>query len=336
MAQSSLVDSVFGFVPARVISATAELGLADLLAAGPRTSEELAAETGLHAPSLRRVLRLLTTVGVVAQVEPDRFELTELGGTLRSDVPESVRSFVTMLCDEWSWRSWGDLVPSLRTGEIAVDRVMGMPLFDYLGQHPEKAALFNKAMSDMTRTVAPAVVAGYDFSQFSTVVDVGGGNGTLLAQILEAAPGVQGVLFDLPAVLESAVPVLGAAGVTDRCRMVGGDFFVSVPEGGDAYVMKMIVHDWDDGKAVTILRNCRKAMTPEGRVLLVERVIPEMVRPQDTQTLIIDLFMLIALGGRERTEAEYRDLLAQADLELIRVIEGLTPVGDCIVEAVPA
>lgn len=336
MARTSLVDSVFGFVPARVVSMAAELGLADQLASGPRTSEELAAETGLHAPSLRRALRLLTVVGVVAQVEPDRFELTELGGTLRSDVPQSVRSFVTMLCDEWAWRSWGDLLPTLRTGEIAVDRVMGKPLFDYLADHPEKAALFNAAMSDFTRAVAPAVVAGYDFSPFTRLVDVGGGNGTLLAHVLDAVPELQGVLFDLASGLESAGSVLEGAGVADRCEIVAGDFFDSVPEGGDAYLMRMILHDWDDEKAVAILRNCRKAMAPHGKVLVSERIIPEMVRPEDTQTLIIDLFMLVALGGRERTEAEYGDLLAQADFEVTRVVQGLTPLGDAIIEASPA
>jgi orsellinic acid C2-O-methyltransferase len=335
VARSSLVELVFGFVPARVVSAAAELGLADLLADGPRTSEELAAEAGLHAPSVRRLLRLLAVLGVVAQTEADRFELTELGSTLRSDVPESVRSFLTMLCDDWSWQSWGDLVESLRTGEIAVDRVMGMPLFDYLGQHPEKGALFNKAMSDMTRTVAPGVVAGYDFSPFETVVDVGGGNGTLLARILEAAPATRGVLFDLPKVLDDAAPVLEAAGVADRCELVGGDFFESVPEGGDAYLMKMVLHDWDDEKAVTILRNCRKAVVPDGKVLVVERIVPEIVTPASIETLILDVFMLVALGGRERTAAEYGELLAQADLELTRVTEPLTPVGDCLIEAVP-
>jgi predicted O-methyltransferase YrrM len=336
MERSSLIDVVFGFMPARAVSAAAELGVADLLASGPQTSDELAEKAGAHAPSLRRLLRYLASLGVVAQIEPDRFELTELGATLRTDVPDSVRSFVAMACSDWSWKCWGELATSIRTGELGVHRALGMPLFDWLEQNPEEGTLFNEAMSDMTRTVAPAVVANYDFSQFRKVVDVGGGNGTLAAAILQAVPDLEAVVFDLPGAMESAVPVLEAAGVTDRCQTVGGDFFDSVPEGGDAYVMKMVLHDWDDEKAVAILRNCRKAMADGGKVLLVERVLPEMVTEKTAETLMIDLFMLIALGGRERTAAEFGQLLAQADLELTRVIEGVTPPGDAIIEAVPA
>lgn len=335
MAQSPLVNIALRYMQAQVLYVAAELKVADLLADGPRSSEELALDTGTHAESLLRLLRALVVLGVLAQTEPDRFELTDLGGQLRSDTPDSVRSFVTMVCEPESWQSWGDLLSCLRTGDTAFDRIFGMPFFEYLGHHPEKSATFNAAMSDITRGMAPEIIAGYDFSRFRTAVDVGGGDGTLLAQILRSEPELQGVLFDLPNGLESAAPVLEAAGVADRCQVVPGDFFVSVPDGADAYLVKAVLHDWDDERAVAILRNCRKAMATDGRVLIVERVIPEWITPEASEVVMVDLYMLVFPGGRERTEPEYRDLLAAAGFTLSAITDPLPPISARIIEGTP-
>lgn len=335
MAQSPLVRIALGYMPAQVLYAAAELRVADLLTEGPRSSDELAQETGMHAGSLLRLLRALVVLGVVAQTEPDRFELTELGGQLRSDTPDSVRSFVTMVCEPESWRSWGDLLSCLRTGDTAFDRIYGMPFFEYLGNHPDKATTFNAAMSDITRGMAPGIITGYDFSRFGTIVDVGGGEGTLISQILRAEPSLEGILFDLQSGLESATAILDATGVTDRCQIVPGDFFDSVPEGGDAYLVKAVLHDWDDEKAVAILRNCRNAMANDGRVLIIERVVPEWVTPAASEVVMVDLYMLVSPGGRERTEAEYRRLLAEAGFTLSAMTDPLPPIDACVIEGTP-
>jgi SAM-dependent methyltransferase len=336
MQGSPLVDIALGYMPAQALGAAARLGLADLLGSGPRSSGELAAETATHGPSLLRLLRVLVALGVVAQTEPDRFALTDVGTDLRSDVPGSVRSFVVMVCEPESWLPWGELGTSLRTGEPVLGDILGVPLFEHLARHPEKAALFNEAMSQITRRVAPGVVAGYDFGRFGTLVDVGGGDGTLLAQVLRSAPGLRGVLFDLPAGVAAAPPVLEAAGVGDRCRTVGGDFFASVPGGADAYLVKSVLHDWPDDRAVAILRNCREAMAPGGRVLVVDRMVPELVGPEDLEALVVDLYMLVSPGGRERTEQEYRVLCAAAGLEVTGIVGPLPPYRDHIVEAAAA
>lgn len=335
MARSSLVDMALGYMPAQVLYAAAELRLADLLAGGARTSQDLAGETGTHPLSLQRLLRALVALGLLAQTEADRYELTELGAQLRSDTPDSVRSFVTMVCEPETWRSWGELLSSLRTGDTAFDRLFGMGFFEYLGHHPHKAATFNAAMSDITRQMAPGILEAFDLSRYRTVVDVGGGDGTLLARILQAQPSLHGVLYDLPSGARSAHAVLEAAGVADRCRVVPGDFFDAVPEGGDAYLLKAILHDWNDERALTILRNCRKAMTAQGRLLIIERVISEPVPPEEVDLVMVDLYMLVVAGGRERSEAEYRELLASADFTLSSVTPPLPPIGVRILEGTP-
>jgi SAM-dependent methyltransferase len=326
-----------GPMTAQAVCAAADLGLADLLADGPRTGDELAAATDTHAPTLLRLLRSLVALGVLAQAGPDRFSITAVGSHLREGTPDSVHSFTLLMgVPEW-WQAWGDLAGSVRTGEPAFDRVAGMPVFDYLSKNPERGALFGRAMAELTRGMAPGIAAGYDFSSFGTIVDVGGGEGTLLAHILQTTPGLRAVLFDGPTGLEAAPGVLAAAGVADRCQIVAGDFFAAVPEGGDAYVVKAIIHDWDDDRAVTILRNCRRAMAPGGRVLIVEKVIPDRITPGDTELLMIDLIMLtLTSGGMERTESDYRDLLAAADLTLTTISEPVTPQADRILEAVAA
>jgi orsellinic acid C2-O-methyltransferase len=231
MAPSRLVDVAFGAMTAKVVYAAAELGVADLLAEGVRTSEELAERTGTHEPSLRRPLRALAGMGVLAQTGPERFELAQLGQQLRADAPGSVRELLRMRLGPEFWRSWDELVASLRAGEAGWERANGLPLYQFYERHPGRAATFNATMALQTRAVAPAIIAAYDFSRFATVVDVGGGDGTFLAELLRAHPDLHGVLFDLPAGLAGAAGTLAASGVADRCRVVAGDFFASVPEG---------------------------------------------------------------------------------------------------------
>ncbi|MFC5753725.1 methyltransferase [Actinomadura rugatobispora] len=336
MGRSPLLDLAYGFMPAQVLYAAAETGVADALAAGPRTGEDLAKETGTHAPSLRRLLRALASLGVVEQRDTDLFELTPLGAGLKSDDPGSVRGLVRLFCGPEVWNSWGDLVGTLRSGEPAWERVTGMTSFEFMAANEELAGTFNTAMAQHTRAVAPAVVENGDFGRFRTIADLGGGDGTLLAAILGAVPDASGILFDLPAGHAGAERTLNEAGVADRCRVVSGDFFESVPEGADAYVLKSVVHDWDDEKAAAILRRCREAMRPDARVLLVEFVMPEVVTPEDSGNVMSDINMLVVLRGRERTERDFRDLLGAAGFGLTAITGPLPPSGYRVIEAAPA
>lgn len=336
MARSPLLDMTFGYMPAQVLYATAELALADTLAGGPRTYEELAKETGTDPQALRRLLRALAGMGAVAQLDADRFELTELGGALRSDAPDSIRGLVMLFTGPEVWRTWGELPQSLRTGEPGWQRVTGLTPFEFFERHSEQSATFNAAMAQHTRDVAPGIIAGYDFARFGTIADLGGGDGTLIAAILSAAPGPRGVLFDLPPALESAPANLAAAGVADRCEVVAGDFFEAVPAGADAYVLKSVIHDWDDERSTAILRNCRAVMGPDARLLLLELVMPSVISPDDPGNAMSDINMLITTGGRERTADEFRELLDGAGLSLTAMTDALPPSGYRVVEAVPS
>jgi O-methyltransferase domain/Dimerisation domain len=324
----------FGAMSAKIVYACAELGIADLLAGGSRTSAELARRTRAHGPSLRRLLRALAGLGVVAQVEHDRFELTELGTPLRSDAPGSVRRLVMMLCGPESGRTWDELVPSVRAGECAWERAHGMAWVEFYERYPEQAETFNRAMAEHTRDAAPGIIAAADFSRFDSVLDLGGGDGTLIAEILRAEPGLEGVLCDLPAGLEAAAGTLAAAGVADRCRVAPCDFFESVPDGADAYVMKQVLHDWDDGRAAAILRNTRAAMAPDARLLIVERTLPGLVGEADAQTLLIDILMLLNTGGRERTEQEFRCLLDATGFAEVTFGDAIPPFDYRVIEAI--
>jgi hypothetical protein len=316
----SLHDTVFGYMPAQIVHVAARLGIADHLASGAMTSAELAALTETHTPSMHRLLRSLACLGVVAEIEPDRFRLEPAGAPLQTETPDSIRALVMLFCSDVVWRSWGELEYSVRTGQPAWERVTGMTLFEYFAQHPDQAATFNAAMTDHTRAVAPAILAGYNFSRFGTLVDVGGGDGTLIAAILNASPTMRGVLFDLPAGVEAAARTLEAAGVSDRCQVVTGDFFSSVPEDADAYLLKSVIHDWDDERAVAILRSCRRAMPTTGTVLVIEPVLPLRAEsPEITATVMSDLNMLVSTGGRERTEDQFRALFAAASIELTKI-----------------
>ncbi|GAA3828795.1 methyltransferase [Streptomyces phyllanthi] len=336
MARSPLTDVAWEYMSAQILHMATDLGLIDRLAEGPRSSGQLAEETETHGPSVLRLLRVLATLGVVTQTEPDRFELTELGGDLRTGTPGSVRDVFRFLCSAGAWSSWGDAAHSLRTGGTAFEHNYGMPAFAYLGRHPEEAAKLNGAMGRMTSETAAGLIAGCDFTRFHTVVDVGGGSGVFLAEILRSAPRTTGVVYDMPTGVAEAAQTLAAAGVADRATVTAGSFFESVPEGADAYVMKLILHDWDDEKSLRILRGIRESIKPEGRLLIFERVVPDVVGAEHRRALLADMLMLVLTGGRERTEDEYRGLLDQAGFTLASVSGPLGELGFSRLEAVPS
>ena len=326
-----MLQIISGFWISRAVYVIAKLGIPDLLKSGPKTAEELAAATRTHAPSLYRVLRALASVGVL-ESHDRQFAQTPLSETLGTDAPGSLRWFTVSELGQEHYPAWGNLMQSVRTGEIAFDHFFGVDVWGYFQRNPEDAAVFNDSMTAVTAAANQEIMTKYDFSGFKKVVDVGGGHGGLITSILKNNSHVRGVLFDAPQVIEGARPKIEAAGLADRCETVSGDFFKSVPAGGDAYVMKWIIHDWDDQKAVTILRNCRNEMQPNGKLILVDCVVPETNEPHFSK--FIDLNMLVMTGGKERTEEEFEELLADAGFKLLRVIP--TDVPTSIVEAEPA
>jgi SAM-dependent methyltransferase len=324
----ALLQMVTGYWVSQTIYVAAKLGIADLLKDGPKNYEELAKATGTHKRSLYRLLRALASVGVFAEAEDGRFGLTPLGKCLQTEIPGSVRA-IMINHGERLYRPWGDLLHSVRTGEPAVKHV-----FECLAQDPESAAIFSEAMAEITTQVSTAVVADYDFSRFSKIVDIGGGTGTLILSILKANPQMSGILFELPHVVEDARKHLDAAGLTERCAVLAGDFFEFVPSGGDAYILKNIIHDWDDEHALKILQNCHRAMGENGKLLLVEGVIPPGNEPSFSK--LVDLNMLVMAGGCERTEAEYRALFAAAGFKLTNVVPLQSPFSFSVIEGVRA
>jgi precorrin-6B methylase 2 len=308
------------------------------LAQGPQSTEVLARETRAHAPTLHRLLRALASLGVIDELEPGRFGLNALGAQLRTGVPDSVRNLALTFGSERVWRVWGELGHSIRTGTPAMRYVFGMHGFEYLAGHPQEAAVFNEAMAEITRQVARAVVAGYDFTPFSAIVDVGGGNGTLIASILNAAPRLRGIVFDSPSGSAEASRQLQASGLMERCEVIAGDFFRSVPRGADAYILKSIIHDWDDERSATILKNCREAISPDGKLLVIERVMPERIDALGghQRWTMLDMHMLVMLGGRERTADEFQALLAAANFKLKRTLLLPEATGFSLIEAIPA
>ncbi|MGE5775070.1 MAG: methyltransferase, partial [Chloroflexota bacterium] len=305
--QQTLMQMINGYWNSQMICVAAKLGIADLVADGPKSSAELARTTGTHAPTLYRLLRALASLGVFVEDDQGRFGLTPLAEPLRTGVPDSLHDWVVFAAGVEAWRSWEQLSYSVTTGEAAFEHVWGMPNWDYRAQKPEANAIFNAAMiSVSSRRIGP-VMGAYDFSGIRTLVDVGGGHGAFIAAILSAYPMMRGILFDLPHVIAGAELVLQAAGIAGRCETIGGSFLEAAPGGGDAYLLSKVIHDWGDDLAAVILRNCRQVMTVHSRLLLVEAVIPPGNTPHPGK--LADINMLIAnSGGRERTEAEFRAL----------------------------
>jgi SAM-dependent methyltransferase len=320
-----------GYIVSKTLSLVAQLGIADLLATGPRTSAALAAAAGVHAPSLYRVLRALAGLGVFVEEEAQTFRLAPLGATLRSDGADSVRNWV-LLNGTIGWRSFGELRYAVQTGQTGFERAFGMPIFEYLARHPDDAAVFARTMIDFHGPEAAAVAAAYRFPDGGALVDLGGGLGNLLAALLAANPGLRGILVELPHVAEEATRRLDAAGLGGRCEVVRGSFFERVPTGGDVYLLSHVVHDWDEPSCLTLLGNCRRAIAPGGRLVIVETVLPGANQP--SPGTLTDLIMLASQRGQERTEAEYRDLLAKAGFRLTRVVPTASAVS--VIEAVPA
>ena len=328
--EAFIIELAFGALMSQALHVAAKLGVADLLAAGPRPVSELAAAAGADERALYRVLRSLASVGVFRESDPRVFELTARADVLRADAPNSMRNGIIFMGEEWHWRVWGEMLHSARTGRPAWGHVHGAEVFDYFGANAEQAEIFNRAMTDMSVATAPAVVEAYDFSGVRRAADIAGGHGYLLAQVLKANPGARGILFDVPPVIAGAGALLEREGVAGRVETVAGDFFAGVPAGADCYLLKHIIHDWDDESCVRILRNIGAAMAEGGRVLIVETVVPEGNDPHYSK--LLDLEMLTSPGGAERTAAEYGELLEASGLRLTRVVPTRSPFS--IVEAV--
>lgn len=326
----TLLQMITGAWVTQSIYAAAKLGIADLLKDGAKSSDELAKSTGVDAQSLYRVLRALSSVGIFAEGENQQFQLTPLAEYLQTDAPGSMRALAIFQGEPWNMQVWADILYSVKTGKTAFEHVHGMGAFPYAMQHPEAAQSFNSAMTSFSQSVIPVVMANYDFSPISTIVDIGGGQGLLIAEILKANPTMKGILFDQPPVVQGARHILEAKGVANRCEIVGGSFFESVPSGGDAYIIKNSIHNWDSERALTILKNCNRAMAENSKLLLLESVVPPANKPAHSKWL--DLSMLLAVGGSERTETEYRELLAAAGFKLTKVIYTQGPID--IIEAV--
>lgn len=323
---ATLLRLMSGSWIAHAIALAAQIGIADLLVGEPKDVDFLARATATHSSSLNRVLRALASVGIFQEDREGRYHLTPLAEPLRGDVPGSLRGFAIMLGQEWHWRAWGNLSHSVRTGQSAFEHLYGMTCFEYWAGYPEAGAIFDEAMTSRSGDENAAVVAAYDFSNVGTLVDVGGGHGSFLAAILKANPRVRGVLFERPEVTPGGKRHLEAAGLDGRCDVVAGDFFASVPSGGDAYMLKKVIHDWDDERAVAILKNCHRAMRERGRLLVAELVVPPGNDPSFAK--LLDLLMLVwTAGGKERTEPEYRALLAAAGFELTGITQSRSPVS---------
>ncbi|MDX1884929.1 methyltransferase [Mycolicibacterium sp. 120270] len=307
-----------------------KLGIVEALRDGPRSADEIAQTVGANPDAVYRLMRLLASHDVFEQHRDRRFSLARRGEALRADAPESMRGIVLFWGDPLHWEHWGQLSQSVRSGRCAIEELRGKPTFEWFEDVPELAAVFNDGMTSISKMETPVVVSAYDFSGFHTIVDVGGGHGLLLAEILRQAKTSKGILFDADSVIEGAPSVLEPAGVADRCTTVAGSFFESVPAGGDAYLLKHIIHDWDDEKSVQILRNVRTAMNPNAKVLIIEAVVPDDDREHISK--LLDLEMLVAATGRERTEAEYAELLRQAGFRFTRTVPTVGPAS--IVEAV--
>ncbi len=332
---TQFVGMVTGGWVTQAMYVAAELKIADLLAGGAKTSGELARTIGVHALSLHRLMRALVTFEILRERADGSFELMPMGAFLRSEGDHSLRSWA-ILCGSRLSRDWVGLLDSVKTGESARKLATGRGVFDDLERDPQEAAVFNQAMLELTRLSADGLAQAYDFSEMKRVVDIGGGYGQLLAAILKANPAVHGVVFDLPHATEKGRLYFREIGLADRCEFVSGSFFEAVPSGADAYMLKSVIHNWNDERARVILQRCTQAMAGRGKLILVERIIPKRLDPSAVHRAIalMDLNMLVVLGARERTEDEYRDLLRSAGLSLTRIIPAV--LNFSIIEATPS
>ena len=324
----TLSDLIVAYRMSQLIYVAARLGVADLLQDGPQSSEAMATQLGVHPQALYRVLRALANSGIFAESADRHFSLTPLAEPLRTEASDSVRGFALMQNMEPRWRAWGSLLYSVQTGQSAFEHVHGMSNWAYYASQPDILDQFNMGMAELTKQTAPGIAAAYDFTGSQTVVDIGGGRGHLLANILELNPQLRGVLMEVPAVIEEARPVLDTAGVTGRCDCVAGAYLTELPEGGDVYILKSIIHGMTADKALHLLRNCRQSMTASGRLLIIQVIVP----PWDTPARIKmgDILHLVSGGGQERTEDEYRELFEAAGFRLAHVYP--TPTAFSILE----
>lgn len=334
--QTHVVSMVFGAMAADVLYAAAKLGLADAIGDGRRSAAELARDTGTDPLSLTRLLRAMAALGLLDEGRYDRFALTETGALLRSDHPYSLRSFVTTFGDPIMRAAWRDLDEAVRTGERPFDRIFGTSFFAHLAGRPQLSAEFNAAMRQGTAATAHQLPQAYDFTAFTTVADLGGGDGTLLAAVLAANPQLRGILFDTAHGSAQAAAVFGDAGLTERCDIQVGDFFASAPPGADLYVLKSVLHDWDDERCATILRLVRRVVPDHGGLLIIEPVLPPIVDGSvPARTYLSDLNMMVNVGGRERTQADFADLCRRSGFELQSVNRLPAPSGFSLIEARP-
>ena len=327
---AQMMHKITGFWTSCCIYAAVKLNIADMLATKPQTAEQLAETTNTHAPSLYRVLRALAGEGIFNENENGEFSNTSLGETLLDNVPGSMKAMaLTQLGDHFG--AWGNLEYSVKTGGIAFDNVEGMSVWKYYEENPEDGMNFMKAMTGLTAGAIKNIVPAYDFTQFKTIVDVGGGNGALLIAVLNAAPEAKGIVYDQEYVVNETNKIIESNGLSEQCSVEAGSFFDSVPPNADAYLMKSVLHDWEDEKCIDILKNCNEAMTLESKLLILESVIPGANIPHPGK--FIDINMLVMTGGKERTEKEFATLLQQAGLKLTQVIRTNSPMIS-IVEAV--
>ena len=329
---TEIMRIVAGYQRSRALSVATELGVPDLLRDGPQPVAELAQATRTHEPTLYRLLRALASIGVFHEDRERRFSLTSMGQLLRSDVAASAGAIARFLGRDYQWTAWGYLLHSVRTGENASRAALGTDVWTYRERNPEENEIFNAAMAALSRVGAAQEMAAYDFGRHRIIADIAGGTGALLAAILLKQPDSRGILFDQPHVVAAARAILDRAGVADRVHIESGSIFERVPSGADAYVMRRILHDWPDAEAVAILRCCRLAMQPDARLLLIESVVGPP--NEDPQSKFLDLLMLVSAGGRERTESEWRALLAEGEFDL-RQVHPAGPMS-AVIEAWPA
>ena len=328
----TMLQMMSGLWVSRGIYIAAKLGIADYLKDGAKTAEELAPVTDAHADSLYRILRMLAMVGVFYQDGENRFGLTPLSETLLSDAPVSLRESAIIEMGEAHYEAWGNLLHTVKTGDIAFDSHFGMDIWKYFEQHPQNAETFNRYMANSSALMNEAIGKTDVFKDSRRVVDVGGGLGGMISAVLKANPQLEGVLFDAPTIVEKSKDFIAEKGLSQRCATIGGNFFEAVPPGGDTYTMRWIIHDWEDSKSIRILENIRRVMPAAGKLILAEAVVPANGEPHYSK--FFDLIMLTITGGRERTESEYAALLDKAGFKLKRVIPTDTFLS--IIEAVPA